>query len=124
MNKTYTVTVTDTETTWRNSAGKLHREDGPAVEFADGTKEWYLNGRLHRADGPALEGEGVREWYLNNKRHRTDGPAIVWKDGTEFFYISGKNYTREGFIQAMQPAQDMTMADIEKALGKRIKIVK
>ena len=23
---------------------KLHREDGPAVEFADGCKLWYLNG--------------------------------------------------------------------------------
>ena len=26
--------------------GKRHREDGPALEFADGTKEWYLNGKL------------------------------------------------------------------------------
>ena len=23
---------------------KLHREDGPAVDFVDGTKLWYLNG--------------------------------------------------------------------------------
>lgn len=23
---------------------KLHREDGPACEFADGTKVWYYNG--------------------------------------------------------------------------------
>jgi len=22
---------------------KLHREDGPAVEYADGAKAWYLN---------------------------------------------------------------------------------
>jgi hypothetical protein len=21
----------------------LHRKDGPAVEFADGTKEWYID---------------------------------------------------------------------------------
>ena len=25
--------------------GKLHREDGPAVEDANGTKFWYLNGK-------------------------------------------------------------------------------
>ncbi len=25
--------------------GKLHREDGPAVEHADGTKEWYVSGK-------------------------------------------------------------------------------
>ena len=23
---------------------KLHREDGPAIECANGDKEWYLNG--------------------------------------------------------------------------------
>ena len=26
--------------------GKLHREDGPAIEWSDGVKEWYLNGKL------------------------------------------------------------------------------
>ena len=25
--------------------GKLHREDGPAAEEADGYKSWYLNGK-------------------------------------------------------------------------------
>ena len=25
--------------------GKLHREDGPACEWADGYKAWYLNGK-------------------------------------------------------------------------------
>jgi len=28
--------------------GNLHREDGPAVESANGDKEWYLNGLLAR----------------------------------------------------------------------------
>ena len=28
---------------WLN--GALHREDGPAVEYADGDKFWYLNGK-------------------------------------------------------------------------------
>ena len=26
--------------------GKRHREDGPAVEYVDGTTEWYFNGQL------------------------------------------------------------------------------
>ncbi len=26
--------------------GKLHREDGPAIEEADGSKEWFLNGNF------------------------------------------------------------------------------
>ena len=29
---------------WRNSAGQLHRTDGPAIERANGTKEWYIKG--------------------------------------------------------------------------------
>jgi hypothetical protein len=29
---------------WRN--GQLHREDGPAIEYASGNRYWYLNDRL------------------------------------------------------------------------------
>ena len=49
--------------------GKLHREDGPAIEYTSGTKGWYLNGELHREDGPAIEqASGSKEWWLNDKR--------------------------------------------------------
>ena len=30
---------------WSNSGGKLHREDGPAVIWAFGAKEWYVDGK-------------------------------------------------------------------------------
>ena len=47
---------------------KLHRIDGPAVELADGHKEWHRNGRLHRKDGPAVESaNGTKYWYLNGE---------------------------------------------------------
>ena len=49
-----------------NSAGQLHRENGPAVEWPDGDKLWYQNGQLHRTDGPAVESfDGYREWWFN-----------------------------------------------------------
>ena len=39
------------------------------IEYADGTKRWYLNGKLHREDGPAFEcANGSKGWYLNGKR--------------------------------------------------------
>jgi len=38
-------------TEWRNEQGKLHREDGPAVELDNGDKSWWVNGKLHREDG-------------------------------------------------------------------------
>ncbi len=44
----------------------LHREDGPAIEYASGAKFWYLNGRIHREDGPAIEyANGNKFWYIN-----------------------------------------------------------
>lgn len=43
--------------------------DAPAVEYADGSKEWYQNGKLHREDGPAVEyANGGKEWYRNGER--------------------------------------------------------
>src|SRR3972149_2994041 len=40
-----------------------HRLDGPAVECADGTKTWWINGKRHRADGPAVGyADGQKEW--------------------------------------------------------------
>lgn len=46
--------------------GKLHREDGPAIEFKDGHKIWYLHEKPHRIDGPAVEGlNGINEWWIN-----------------------------------------------------------
>jgi hypothetical protein len=48
--------------------GTLHREDGPAIEWADGYKSWYLNGKKHREDGPALEyASGRKAWWLNGE---------------------------------------------------------
>ena len=30
---------------WYNNDGYLHREDGPAIEFYNGDKEWWINGK-------------------------------------------------------------------------------
>ena len=59
--------------------GQLHREDGPAVEWVDGSKEWFIDGKHHRENGPAIEwDDGKREWYLNGVRHRENGPAVEY----------------------------------------------
>ena len=76
--------------------GKPHREDGPAVEYANGTKYWYLNGQLHREDGPAIEySDGSKDWYLNGKLHREDGPAVEEADGTKSWYLNGQRLSKE-----------------------------
>lgn len=52
--------------------GKIHRENGPAIEYNSGTKYWVYEGYYHRIDGPAIiEASGNKKWYLNNKRFYT-----------------------------------------------------
>ena len=37
--------------------------------YLSGNKIWWLNGKLHREDGPAIEyANGDTFWYLNGKR--------------------------------------------------------
>jgi hypothetical protein len=79
---------------WLN--GKLHREDGPAVEWFDGYKAWYLNDKRHREDGPAIEHtDGSKEWWFDDERHREDGPAMEWADGSKGWYLNGEEVTEE-----------------------------
>jgi hypothetical protein len=77
--------------TWRNSDRKLHRTDGPAVEWLNGDKVWCIEGELHRIGCPAIErSNGDKEWYINGKFHRTDGPAIEYSNGFKVWYVNGK----------------------------------
>ena len=102
---TYQVTVNERGTFWRLN-GKLHREDGPALEYADGTKAWYINGKLHREDGPAAElANGTKCWYINNSLHRLDGPAIERASGSKCWYVDGKKLAEHQFIEATQPME-------------------
>jgi hypothetical protein len=67
-----------------NEKGQRHRLDGPAIEWKDGTKLWYINNKYHREDGPAIEWmSGTKKWYINGLCHREDGPAVEWCDGTK-----------------------------------------
>ena len=76
---------------WHDDQGQLHRDDGPAIERADGTRSWFVNGQRHRDDGPAFEGEdGTRSWFVNGKCHRDDGPAYEYVDGSSICYLHGR----------------------------------
>jgi hypothetical protein len=60
---------------WCNEAGDYHREDGPAIIWNNGSREWYFNGHRHRIDGPALE----------------------YSNGTNYYFIDGKLSSEEDF---------------------------
>ena len=71
---------------WELPNGKSRREDGPAVEFDSGTKEWYINGNLHREDGPAIEGNGfVGDGFEDND------------DTYAFYYLNGEQLTKKQY---------------------------
>ena len=106
---------------------KRHREDGPAIEWSNGAKEWRLNDKLHREDGPAIEyADDSKEWYLNGELHREDGPAIEDPDGYKSWYLNGKKLTEEEFNTRMNPVE-LTLDEIAEKFGvsvDRLKIKK
>ncbi len=82
---------------WRNEYGELHRDDGPAVIWADGTQFWYQHGRLHRDDGPAVIWvDGTQFWYQHDQLHREDGPTVIGLTGTQFWYQHGELHRDDG----------------------------
>ena len=93
---------------FRNEAGQLHREDGPAsIEYrSEGSVllEYYYQGQWHREDGPARiryrsDGRVLFEsYYLRGQLHREDGPAYIhyMSDGSvwyEEYYLRGCDST-------------------------------
>ena len=68
-----------------NAAGLLHREDGPAVIWRDGSEAWFHNGKLHR----------------------TTGPAVALTNRTTTWWIHGVQYTKQEY-QAQLKALEQT----------------
>ena len=89
---------------WLNEQGQLHNEHGPAIQYADGYKAYYLNGKLNR----------------------TDGPAIEYIDGSKAYCLNGKGYSYEAWKREVEKlkVKEMTMTELTKELGYEIKIVK
>lgn len=77
----------------------LHREDGPAIEYKNGTyKAWWVNGKIHREDGSAIEhARGDKSWWINSKLHREDGPAVEYSDGTKCYFLNDKVYVEKEY---------------------------
>ena len=57
--------------------GVVHREDGPAVEYHNGYKEWWVHGNKHRLNGPSIEiPNGKKFWFINN--HNVTYEITTW----------------------------------------------
>jgi len=52
-----------------NKNGELHNLKGLAVEYIDGSKEYWINGKLHRLDGPAIDyTDNYKDYWINGQR--------------------------------------------------------
>ena len=101
----YTIRIYANGTKWYQD-NKLHRINGPAIEYADGEKQWYQNGKRHRIDGPAIEYvNGYKAWYKNGKRHRDNGPAIIWVNDKKEYWLYNNKVTENLFLKINSPKQ-------------------
>jgi hypothetical protein len=72
----------------------------------------------HREDGPAAEwSNGDKAWYLNGVRHREDGPAVEYADGDKAWYLNGVKYTEEEFKMKTDKEIILTLDEIADKLG-------
>jgi len=90
---------------WLNDL--LHREDGPAVEYNNGYKAWYLYGERHREGNlPAIEfANGDKSYFIHGEYHREDGPAFHTATGetgrmshyylNNYIFFTKKDYWKE-----------------------------
>lgn len=80
---------------WYNDSNQRHRVDGPAIIWKDdGEQLWYQHGVLHREDGPAIEfADGSKEWYFRGLMHRIGGPALEDIYGNDEWCLNGQCYT-------------------------------
>jgi hypothetical protein len=86
---------------------KLHRLDGPAIEYKDGTKVWYYKGRKHRDDGPAYEGnDGDKSWYIHDHLHQENAPAVIYANGDEEWWYKHQLHREGGPAVSMKNATE------------------
>ena len=104
-----------------------HRLDGPAVEGADGSKAWYVDGKQHRLDGPAVKyADGSKSWWVDDKLHRLDGPAVEYAGGYKEWWVEDKRLSENEFNALSKPLE-LTLDQIAAKFGvdvRKIKIVK
>jgi len=118
--------------------GHYHRLGGlPAITWSRGPYryEWWVNGEIQKAQRK----DGTMEYYAPGSTereeailHRTDGPAVQHQNGTEEFWLHGRQYNNEAnWLAALELDNlDRGLIDedpveaIEEALPSTVKTVK
>jgi hypothetical protein len=104
---------------WYNKDNQLHRDDDkPAVVHPNGIQYWYRNGMLHRDGGPATSfPDGSESWFKDGILHRENGPALTFANGTKEYWLNGVRQPNPNVTK------ELTLAEIERILGYKVKLV-
>jgi len=81
-----------------------------------GHRVWYNNTDVHREDGPAvIFRDGSYGYFINDKPHRIDGPAATFPNGTQKWFIGGHQYfDNKSFQEAAKLTdEDMLMITLK-----------
>lgn len=91
MTKMNKIKVNEEGKFWFDENGRFPQKG--EKEYVTNYREWWFGGliyRLHRTDGPAVEwSNGDKEWWQHGLRHRVDGPAImynIYDQNTNLFF--------------------------------------
>jgi len=93
--------------------------------YDSGNVFWYILGTWshHREEGPAIEyGNGSKEWWINGNRHREDGPAVMWAGGAKEWYLDGTIYTEEQYAVEMNRRNGSCEGKVIEVDGKKYKL--
>ena len=52
---------------------------------------------------PVIDEYGTQRWYKNGKIHREDGPAVIYADGFQAWWLYGKNYEFNDYVNEIFP---------------------
>ena len=92
----------DNEVVTVDSNGNYHSyDDQPAIIRDNGkTRFWYRNGVIHREDGPAvIWADGTQDWMIDGLYHREDGAARIFPDGQESYAYGGLFYSYDNWCK-------------------------
>ena len=56
---------------------------------------------------------GIKEWFLNGKYHREDGPAVEYADGDKYWFLNGKELTEEQFNKKVKKSCENKVVEID-----------
>ncbi len=78
---------------WIDLAGERYSSKYICLETYINSKHWFKYDKLHRLDGPAIDYfNGSKQWIVDGLYHRLDGPAIEYSTGARHYYIRNREY--------------------------------